>query len=86
MELRRLCTCKCDRFAFIIRTMKTSRVLPCDADASTHHPKPSEARDQRPPALDSHTLLRGAREVEIRHGQERYRLRHTSTGKLILTK
>ncbi len=38
------------------------------------------------PPLDSQALLRGAREVEILHGQERYRLRHTSTGKLILTK
>lgn len=37
-------------------------------------------------ALDSATLLRGAREVVIRHGVDVYRLRHTRNDKLILTK
>lgn len=36
--------------------------------------------------LDSTTLLRGQTEVEIIHGGEVYRLRHTRAGKLILTK
>lgn len=36
--------------------------------------------------LDSDALLRGAREVLIRHGGEVYRLRHTRNDKLILTK
>lgn len=36
--------------------------------------------------LASEALLRGQREVLIRHGQSLYRLRHTSNGKLILTK
>lgn len=36
--------------------------------------------------LRSHELLRGAREVVIRHGEQTYRLRHTRNDKLILTK
>lgn len=39
-----------------------------------------------PGCLDSTVLLRGAREVLIRHGGEVYRLRHTRNDKLILTK
>ncbi|MBA3928889.1 MAG: hemin uptake protein HemP [Xanthomonas sp.] len=42
------------------------------------------ARDED--ALDSDTLLKGQREVLIRHGDRIYRLRHTSNDKLILTK
>jgi hemin uptake protein HemP len=38
------------------------------------------------PRIDSHDLLGGAREVEIIHGSQVYRLRCTSLGKLILTK
>ncbi|RDZ29484.1 hemin uptake protein HemP [Lysobacter silvisoli] len=36
--------------------------------------------------IESVALLRGAREVLIRHGGEVYRLRHTRNDKLILTK
>lgn len=36
--------------------------------------------------IDSLSLLRGAREIVIRHGDQAYRLRHTRNGKLILTK
>jgi hemin uptake protein HemP len=36
--------------------------------------------------VDSDELLRGGREVLIRHGGEVYRLRHTRNDKLILTK
>lgn len=36
--------------------------------------------------LDSQSLLRGEREVMIRHAGQTYRLRHTRNGKLILTK
>jgi hemin uptake protein HemP len=39
-----------------------------------------------PAAQDSRELLRGARELLIRHGGETYRLRHTRNDKLILTK
>ncbi len=38
------------------------------------------------PVADSVTLLRGSRELLIRHGSQTYRLRITATGKLILTK
>lgn len=48
-------------------------------------------RSENPPAatparLDSRELLRGAREIVIRHGNQEYRLRHTQNDKLILTK
>ena len=36
--------------------------------------------------LRSNELLRGSREVVIRHGEQTYRLRHTRNDKLILTK
>jgi len=38
------------------------------------------------PAFDSRELMRGAREVLIRHGDQVYRLRHTRNDKLILVK
>lgn len=36
--------------------------------------------------LCSEQLLKGRREILIRHGDKLYRLRHTSNDKLILTK
>ncbi len=36
--------------------------------------------------VDSASLLRGQRELIIRHGDDRYRLRLTASNKLILTK
>ncbi len=39
-----------------------------------------------PHPLISHELLNGRREVQIKHGDEVYRLRLTRGGKLILTK
>jgi hemin uptake protein HemP len=55
--------------------------------------EPLSLRDRLPPpasfaeqALDSESLLRGHREILIRHGDKVYRLRHTSNDKLILTK
>lgn len=38
------------------------------------------------PALDSADLFRDGREIIIRHGEEQYRLRLTSSNKLILIK
>lgn len=38
------------------------------------------------PEIDSQSLLRGARELIIRHGDQEYRLRRTQNDKLILTK
>jgi hemin uptake protein HemP len=37
-------------------------------------------------SIDSATLLKGQRELLIRHGAETYRLRITASNKLILTK
>lgn len=37
-------------------------------------------------SIESNALLRGTREILIRHGGEVYRLRHTRNDKLILTK
>ncbi|HMN35372.1 MAG TPA: hemin uptake protein HemP [Chiayiivirga sp.] len=37
------------------------------------------------PVIDSRDLLRGQREILIRHGDREYRLRHTRNDKLILT-
>lgn len=38
------------------------------------------------PAVDSAVLLKGRRELAIRHGRDTYRLRLTASNKLILTK
>jgi hemin uptake protein HemP len=38
------------------------------------------------PTVDSRSLLKGAREIEIVHGGSVYRLRHTRNDKLILVK
>ncbi len=38
------------------------------------------------PSVDSATLMKGVRELVIRHGADFYRLRITASNKLILTK
>ena len=48
--------------------------------------RPVSPMPPRGALLDSDALLRGTREVLIRHGDEVYRLRHTRNDKLILTK
>lgn len=47
-----------------------------------------EAGDEADPlrSVDSTALMHGARELVIRHGADRYRLRITANDKLILTK
>ena len=54
----------------------------------TLHLSQSPARLQPVEAglIDSDALLKGQREIVIRHGDKLYRLRHTSNDKLILTK
>lgn len=59
----------------------------------THVPSRSSTRAAETPAVpapsievDSAGLLKGQRELLIRHGGECYRLRHTRNDKLILTK
>lgn len=49
--------------------------------------RPSQLPDKRiVPKVATAQLMKGKREVIIQHGSEEYRLRITSTGKLILTK
>lgn len=43
-------------------------------------------RPRQPPIVSSRDLLAGHREVIIEHGAEHYRLRLTSSNKLILVK
>jgi hemin uptake protein HemP len=45
-----------------------------------------ERRETDAVEIDSARLLRGQREIVIRHGNDCYRLRHTRNDKLILTK
>lgn len=47
---------------------------------------PADAPSRAVPGIDSKTLLRGQRELAIRHGADTYRLRLTASNKLILTK
>lgn len=64
-------------------------VHPHDAH-STSHSAPHHAGERpastEPVEIDSIRLLKGQRELLIRHGSECYRLRHTRNDKLILTK
>ena len=55
--------------------------IPTPQDAGT-----SVSRKVPPPVLTSEEILRGGREIQIRHGDETYWLRLTRNGKLILTK
>ncbi len=47
---------------------------------------PKIAENERPQIVTSEELLRGQRELWIEHGENMYRLRLTSAGKLYLTK
>ncbi len=47
---------------------------------------PALARESTPSAVSSVELMNGAREIRIRHGGSLYRLRVTTSDKLILTK
>ncbi|GAB2668385.1 hemin uptake protein HemP [Arenimonas aestuarii] len=49
-------------------------------------PIPASIRPGVQPDHDSRELMRGNREVLIRHGDQVYRLRHTRNDKLILVK
>ena len=60
---------------------KSPTAKPARLSAAT---SPSESRTHR--CIASRALLEGQREVRIRHGDVEYRLRHTASNKLILTK
>lgn len=57
-----------------------------ESQMKTGHDDAGAAGEAELPRLRSADLLNGAREAIIEHGQDRYRLRLTSNGKLILTK
>jgi len=59
------------------------KAAPTAAPTPTTSPAMPEAE---PPSLRSEDLLRGAREVVIRHRNDQYRLRLTGNDKLILVK
>lgn len=65
--------------------MLTSRAIQKSQLADSSVPAPPRAASPVP-EVDSRHLLEGRRELLIRHGEERYRLRHTRNNKLILTK
>jgi hemin uptake protein HemP len=57
------------------------------ADARPQLTAPRAEPEEAPAReISSGELLRGSREIRIRHANHTYTLRHTSTGKLILTK
>ncbi|HUN45792.1 MAG TPA: hemin uptake protein HemP [Stellaceae bacterium] len=56
--------------------------MPDSPPRETRLPPPAADR----PVISSRDLLAGQREVIIRHGQDLYRLRLTSSNKLILIK
>lgn len=65
--------------------MNTEEPLPSDSEGDA---KPTQSPDDTdgPLVIRSHDILQGHREVWIEHGDDMYRLRVTSAGKLYLTK
>ncbi|MBC52684.1 MAG: hemin transporter HemP [Gammaproteobacteria bacterium] len=64
--------------------MTRSRGVQAMADSC---PKPATTGSNNPtPVISSKTLFQGRRMIAIEHNGERYALRITATGKLILTK
>jgi len=57
--------------------------VPTTVNAATN---PADPAVRVPRRITSRALLNGQRELRIQHGAEEYRLRHTASGKLILTK
>ncbi len=65
--------------------MSPDEQFPSDLDPDDG-PQPSPTDADRPLIIPSETLLQGRSEIWIEHGDEMYRLRVTSSGKLYLTK
>lgn len=64
----------------------TSVPTPLPQDVGIHGVQPAASAASAFPRWDSRTLLEGAGQAEIMHGDQVYRLRLTALGKLILTK
>lgn len=60
--------------------------LPSPGQDVPARPADAPASSSAAPSVESQTLLGGRRELLIRQGDSLYRLRITSTNKLILTK
>ena len=56
-----------------------------DDDSDLNEQPPPQANDP-PRIINAEDLFSGRREIWIQHGDQRYRLRITAAGKLILTK
>ncbi len=66
--------------------MLLSPAMPVADHGLSFDPAPVSSTLPADVVMDSHQLLKGQREILIRHGDRLYRLRHTSNDKLILTK
>ncbi len=64
-----------------MRLPRPSHESPGNAAIACARPEPPDRRE-----VQADQLLRGARELVIRHGHSEYRLRLTRNDKLILTK
>jgi len=62
--------------------MTPSRPVPSAPEPAVQRDRPNDAIA----GIDSRDLMRGNREVQIRHAGQVYRLRHTRNDKLILVK
>jgi len=65
--------------------MNSDEQLPSSSEPEGE-PAPTPGGADRPRIIQSEDVLQGHREVWIEHGDEMYRLRVTSSGKLYLTK
>ncbi|WP_066097814.1 hemin uptake protein HemP [Xanthomonas massiliensis] len=64
----------------------SAQTVPFRPEVLTLRNRPAPQAVPAADMIDSAALLKGGREVLIRHGDKVYRLRHTSNDKLILTK
>ena len=55
-------------------------------DSAEKTPPTDDSTADTPPVYNSTDLLKGHSEMWIAHGEHMYRLRHTKSGKLYLTK
>jgi len=83
MKMRRNCVLR-GNIKHIMRMIINSNC--CHGPMTEKNDQTIRHVDEKIVMIESDTLLNGAREVRIRHGESVYRLMHTKLGKLILTK
>jgi hemin uptake protein HemP len=69
-----------------LRNEEPVQDMTCEPSSPRPPAPDSETPDRQEKAIDSSELFKGSRELVIRHNQERYILRITRQGKLILNK